>query len=246
MEGNQSVQVYERLTVEVSPIVEQAKAIVVRNEADYNRAAMFLTEVKAKSKLVEEERVKVSKPMNDALRAHNDLFKRLSGPLDMAEFTVKRTMSEWFAEQKRIQDEVARKAAEDARRREEAERAKLQRQAEAATAKGRTEKAEELQQQAASVYIEPAYVPEPADTTVVLPGGSVTMRQDIEVEVVDPYQLLEAIMKDELPLAWIKIDTQAIKRRAKADGLMPGAKSIPGVRIKPALISAVRTIRSQN
>jgi hypothetical protein len=237
---NESVKVYEELSVKVSPVVRRAEAIQVSNEAEYDQAALFLTEVKAKQDEVEAERVKVSKPMNEALRAHNDLFKRLSVPLETANRAIKGKMATYFGEQQRIREEAERKARDAARKQEEAERERLQKQAAAAAAKGRVERAEELKQMAAAVYVEPVPVAMATETTVVAGSGSVTMRNDIEVEIVNPYDLLLAIMNDELPLDWIRWDLQAIKRRAKADGLRAGSDRIAGVRIKPAIIGAVK------
>jgi hypothetical protein len=241
MSENASVQVYERLSVEVSPVVQEANAIQVFNAGDYDNAAVFLIKVKEKSKLVEAERVKVSKPMNEALRAHNDLFGRLSTPLEMAERTVKNKMTIWYGEQQRKREEAERQARDKARREEEAERERLQKQAAAAEAKGRTERAEELKQRAAAVYVEPAPVAISAETSVVTGNGSVNMRQGIKVEVVNPFELLEAIMKEEMPLSWISFDLQAIKRRAMADKLPAGSTKIPGVRVMSDINSAVRT-----
>lgn len=236
-----SIKAYESLAIQVNPVVARANAVQVTTAMEYDDAAIFLTEVKTKAKLVEDERVRVSKPMNEALRAHNDLFKRLSGPLDLAERTVKGKMSSWYAEQERIREAQERKAREEARAREQAEREKLERQAAKAEAKGHVEAAEELKQRAAEVYVEPAPVAVQTESTVIAGKGSVTMRKDIEIEIENPYALLEAILKEEMPLAWLKFDVQAIKRRAKADNLTPGSKAIPGVRIKPAIVSAVRT-----
>jgi hypothetical protein len=241
MSENASVQVYERLSVEVNPVVQEASAIQVLSINDYDQAAVFLIRVKEKSKLVEAERVKVSKPMNDALRAHNDLFGRLSTPLELAERMVKSKMTIWYSEQQRKREEEERKARDKARREEEAERERLQKQAAAAEARGRTERAEELKQQAAAVYVEPVTVAINAETSVVTSHGSVNMRQGIKIEVVNPFELLEAIMKEEMPLSWITFDLQAIKRRAQADKLQPGSTKIPGVRIMSDTISAVRT-----
>lgn len=242
---NQAIEAKD-LSVKVAPIVQMAEAIQIRNDAEYNQAAVVLTHVKAMEKEVEDERVKTSKPLNEAVRANNEHFKRWSIPLETSERTVKAKMSAWYSEQQRIREEIERKAKEEARRLEEAERERLKKQAAVAEAKGRTERAEELKQQAAEVYIAPAYEPFNAETTVASSSGSVTMRQDIEVEVVNPYAFIEAILKEDLPLAWIKFDIQAIKRSARAQSLRPGSEKIPGVRIKPAIISAVRTMASNH
>jgi hypothetical protein len=240
---NTAVEVRD-MGAQVAPIVQQAEAIIIGSPVEYDQAALFLTKIKTMAKEVEAERIKGAKPLNEAIRAHNEHFKRWSVPLETSERTVKTKMQAWYMEQERIREEAASKARDEARRKEEAEREKLQRQAAAAEAKGRAERAEELKAQAAAVYVEPAFTPAQAESTVVTSKGAVTMRQDIEIEVVNPYELLEAIMKDELPLAWIKIDVQAIKRRARADSLQPGSTALPGVRIKPAIVSAVRTINA--
>lgn len=236
---SQAVEVYNVMSARVSPIVKRAQEVEVVDLQSYTEAAGFLTDIKRLSNEVEAQRKKITQPLNESLRAANDMFKLLSGPLGAGESAVKSKMESWYAADQRRRQEEARKAAEEARKIEEAERAKLEKKAAKAEATGKTEKAEELRQQAAAVYVE-SYEPEPIDVTFATGAGGVTMRQDIGIIITDPYKVMEAVLAGVLPETVVTISAGAIKRFAKASGLKPGATTIPGVRIVPEINSAVR------
>jgi hypothetical protein len=110
-------------------------------------AAEDLKSIKARQQALEEARTKITRPLLEAQRAVNALFK---GPADMlaqAEQIVKRGILTYQAEEERKRREAEAAAAEAARK----ERAKLEAQAAKAAASGKLEKAEALQATAASI-----------------------------------------------------------------------------------------------
>lgn len=243
MTDNGAVQAVEVMRARVSPVVAEAQSLAVADLNDYALAGEFLAKVKILAKDVEDKRTSITRPMNEALRNVNEMFRSLSDPLYIAEKNVKGKMSAWYAEQERIRVEAERRALAEARAKEEAERARLQKAAEKAEAKGNAARAADLKQQAAEVYIAPQIEAEDHEIAAASSYGSVSMRKDIEVQVENPYAILEAVLNETLPMTFITIKEAEIKRYAKASGIGVGSDKIPGVRIIPAINAAVRTNR---
>lgn len=105
---------------------------------DYGMAADELKAIKGKAAALENQRTGITGPINNALRAINDLFRGPAALLDEAERTLKAKMLAWDQEQRRIADEARRKAEAEAA----AERQRLAAEAEA--------KRREAEQQAAA------------------------------------------------------------------------------------------------
>lgn len=113
---------------------QQALAFIegfqIATAEDYALAADELKAIKARSKDLEGQRTGITGPINEALRAINNLFRGPSDLLTKAEETIKRKMLAWQAEQERIAAEARRKAEAEA----EAQRKKLEEEAAAAQA----------------------------------------------------------------------------------------------------------------
>jgi hypothetical protein len=118
-------------------LADQAKAMltgaadfVIDSPEMFDIAGDDLKQVKALQKQVEEKRTGITGPLNQAVKAINDLFRSPKEYLDQAEVTLKRAMIGWTTEQERVAAEARRKAEEEARK--ERERlAEVQRQQEA-------------------------------------------------------------------------------------------------------------------
>jgi hypothetical protein len=113
-----------------------------------------LRDNKRLQKLVEDERVKITGPINVGLRAVNALFKRMSEPLETAERTMKRVALAWDTEQDRIKARAVREAARIA----DEERAKLREAANIAGAEGKHEVAHALAEAAQMIAPVPVAV----------------------------------------------------------------------------------------
>lgn len=168
---------------------------------DYGMAADELKAIKAKAAALENQRTGITGPINNALRAINDLFRGPAALLEEAERTLKAKMLAWDQEQRRIADEARRRAeAEAAAERQrlateaEAKRREAEQQAAAAAAAARAgnEQAAALAKAAADraqaeaaaasttaqlVVAAPPPAPEPAKVR----GISTTTRLDFEV-----------------------------------------------------------------
>lgn len=102
--------------------------INITNRDEFETASAYFLQTKGHLKLVESERVKITGPINQALKATNDLFKRISDPLNKIKDQLNSKMQVFadgerkkLEEQKRIELEAKKKQFE-----EEAKKAKLE------------------------------------------------------------------------------------------------------------------------
>lgn len=193
---------------EAHKITAFAQSLVIQTNEGYSQAADTLKAIKGLLRQIEDARVRVTRPLNEALRAVNAQAKEASAPLLTSESRIKRAMVTYSTEQERIRREEQRKAEEAARK----EREKLEAQARKAEAAGRVERAMELEQRAATV-VAPVIQREPPKVS------GVAMRSIWRFEVVDPAAV---------PREYLVVDEKRIGAVVRA---MKGDTQIPGVRV---------------
>ncbi len=116
------------LAKETDQLVGHYDGYAVTNDVQYADGAEELRRIKQQQSLLEERRFAITRPMDAAKKAVMDFFRPFSDRLDDAEMHVKKALTGYATEQKRIADEAARKERERAekeakRLREEAEEA---------------------------------------------------------------------------------------------------------------------------
>lgn len=154
MQGNEMVQA-SQIKAEIVPVVEQAVAIVIKNNEQYQGAAVFLKTIKASQKKVADFFAPIKAAARAAWMKTTEGEAEILKPLDDAEKLLKNKMLDYQREQERIrQAELARLQAIEAERvRKEREKeeaaAKLQREKEEA-ARAEQARLERLAQQARS------------------------------------------------------------------------------------------------
>jgi membrane protein involved in colicin uptake len=94
-----------------------ATDLVIDSPTMYELASEELRNIKTLQKTVEEKRTAITGPLNQALKAVNDLFRAPKEYLEQAESACKRSMITYTTEQERIAAE-ARRVAEEAARKE--------------------------------------------------------------------------------------------------------------------------------
>jgi hypothetical protein len=144
---------------EVSGLLAQANAFQVTNDDTAQIAADELRTIKERKDAIEAERVKITKPLHDAKRATDELFKKLSTPLEQAERVLKGKVIAYQDEQERKRREEAARAEEAARK----ERERLEREAAALEKKGKAEAAAAKREVATMM---PTAIPAPAPAAV--------------------------------------------------------------------------------
>ena len=89
-----------------------ANDFVIDSHTMFELASDDLMQIKSLQKEVEEKRTSITGPLNQAVKAVNDLFRAPKEYLDKAEATIKRAMVTWTTEQERLAAEARRKAEE--------------------------------------------------------------------------------------------------------------------------------------
>ena len=90
-------------------VLEAAKQIVIKSPDMYQMAANELQSIKRRTKELDDQRKKITKPLDDAKKSTMDLFRAPLEFLTQAEEVVKRAMLAYQQEQERIRlDEITR------------------------------------------------------------------------------------------------------------------------------------------
>lgn len=133
-------------------VLQLATSYQVGTREQFQEAMELLRRVKGLWNRLEAERVKVTGPLNAALKTVNDWFRTPLDKLRRAEAHLKDVSGGFEArERARVQEEERQ-----ARLRADAEREELERRAASASARGNTVKAEELRTRAAATVAKPA------------------------------------------------------------------------------------------
>lgn len=144
---NEIVEI-EKSTVDV---VSRAKAMVVKDNATYEQANLFIGSIKAVAKEVKNTFAPiVSKAFETHKEAKAQEKKHLS-PLLEAEKFLKQKTTEFYVAQERIRREKEEKLQRIEQEKARKERERIEVRAKIAEEKGKTEKAKELKQKAESV-----------------------------------------------------------------------------------------------
>ena len=154
--------------------------IKIVDQESYEVAAGILKTVKAMAKEAEEERKKITRPLDEAKDAVMLLFNPIKTRLENAERVLKNAILTYTNEQERKRKAEEDRLAKEAKEREEKEKAKILKQSERAEAKGDTEKAEDLRQAAAEHH-----VPAPTIAPTVQKVAGLSMKTVWKARIVD-------------------------------------------------------------
>lgn len=132
------------LTTAAQRSLDSARAMVIDSDAMYQCAAEDLAAIKKRAKDLEEQRTGIVKPLNEAVKRINDLFRAPLDFLAQAESAIKRGMLTHQDEQekKRRQEEARLRAEAEKKAAEERARIEAQRKADEERARLETEKLE--------------------------------------------------------------------------------------------------------
>ena len=191
----------QRATKETAEMLGRATGIVIATQQDYNTASLLLRMVKDLSKKLDEERRKITKPIDQAKKAVMDLFRKPQGSTIEAEKIIKTKMIAWDNEQERKRKAEEDRLRKEAEEKEKREKDKLLRKAEKAEQKGNEEKAEELREEAEDVTVIAPTIPKAEKTE----GSHFTKKW--YAEVVD---------KSKIPLQYMQPDMDKLNKQARA------------------------------
>lgn len=198
-------------------IVDQAKAVVVKDAESYTAAGLMWKTIKDMMKEIEDT---FNPIIDQAHKAHKKALEQKAkyySPLDQASRNVKKLMSDYDEEQRRIAEAEARRLQEIARKAEEERR--LQ---EAILAEEAGEKEE-----AAAILEEPVYVPpvQVQKATPKLQGGPV-YREVWSARVTDIRALCRAVADGKASPECVMGNMPTLNRMATA---LKATMQIPGV-----------------
>lgn len=198
-----------------------ATKFVIESDDDYMLAAEELRNVKARGNAVEDERVKITGPMNTALQAVNDLFRGPKALFASVEGIYKAKMIQWQAKKER-EAEIARQRAEEAAR---VERERLAAIAEQQAQDGHTEEAQATMLEAETVVAQPLAVDKPR-------AAGISTAKSLEVTVANKYEFVkfcvDAWERDPGMLDYLNIDSVKLRAAGRTHGT---ALNWPGLAI---------------
>ena len=199
--------------------LEIAREIEIRSSDEAVLAAADLKSVKRLTKQVNEKRLAITRPLNEALKEVNALFKPAKEWLGQAELLLKSKLLAYQAEQDRIARELQAEADALAKKEQE----KLDRRAAKAEAKGKAEKAEALRRVAETTTA-------PVIESAAPKLSGIATRETWKAEVTDKALLFKHIVNerhDLLPL--VEINQSALNAQARS---LKNELDLPGVEVK--------------
>jgi membrane protein involved in colicin uptake len=235
--------------------------VTITDELTLNQATDFVRDIKELGRRIEAERLKITKPLNEAIKGVNDLFRHPKEVLDEAERKVKSAILAYQQEQKRIADEAARKAlqerlaAEAAARKaqEEAEAARRAAQAELAAAQAAQDEAAKARAIAEAAKAEAAaaqaereailnelIVEVPAQIVQPHKAEGTTTRQTFKASVSDLRALCKAIGEGRAPLEAVEPNMPYLNTQARFAKKESGTYIYDGVQSVAVVSLAVR------
>lgn len=198
--------------------VEQTRITTV---AEYNSADKLLQGIKALQKKITDYFEPLRAAAYETYTKINERKKSELKPVEAAYSKLAGMLATWRDEQERIRQEAQRKADAEAAERQRKEQEKLLARAQKAEAAGKTEKAQELAEQAASHFVPANLVPETVAKTTKTEAGATTWIPDLEITL-NPgceMEVAKAIVEGKLPATFIEVLPGKIKKWAVATGV---------------------------
>lgn len=245
------------LATSAQKALADATDYVIDSPTMYELASDDLKRVKGLQKEVEEKRTSITGPLNQAVKAVNDLFRAPKEYLDKAEATLKRSLVAYTTEQER-QAAAARAQAEAEARAERERLAQQEREAQeaarraeaeaqAAAAAGDQVAAAKAIQEAQAAQAQAEMVAMTANVMTVAPAveapakvSGISGRVTYSAEVIDLLALVKAVAEGTAPIECLQADTKFLGAQArafkKAGQLFPGvmAKEERGISARAA------------
>lgn len=222
----------ETLQQESTKIVEQAKQFCITTQEQYEKAAGFLVTIKQMQKEIKATFDPIVEKAHAAHKEATTQRKKHLDPLIEAEEIVKRESLTFYREQERIRLEEERKAQERAAAEERRKKEELEARAQKWEGKGNEDKAEEIREQAAQVYV----APKPVAPTFQKTHGQ-AIKEVWKVEIVDMKAFITGIAQGSASVEFVDPNMSALNRFANAT---KGTMQILGCRIVKENILAVK------
>ncbi len=218
----------ETLALDARAALQIAEGTRIDSPDMLNVVADELKTLKARAKALEEQRVAITKPLDEAKKAVMNLFRPALEYLGQAEYVYKGAIADY---QRRIAEERRREqAAAEERARKERER--LEALAAKQAAAGKEERAAETlaRAEAAALAVAPPTMEAPK-------AAGISTRKKYSAEVVDKAELLRFVLATPMFMNLIVVDQSALNKIAAAQG---EAFALPGCKLHVETIVAAR------
>lgn len=205
------------LTTSVSETVAGIMAFAVASNDDYSEAGALLLQIKTRKNAIEDQRKKLTRPLDESKKGIMDFFRPVENQLATAETRLRNQMLGFRQEQQRIADAEAAKARDAA----EKQRARDIAAADKLEARGKTEEADARRFEAETSVAR-------FDPALEMPSAAgISTRETWKAEVYNLPDLIRAVADSKAPSATLMADQRALDNLAKA---LKEQMNIPGVR----------------
>jgi hypothetical protein len=198
--------------------LELVEAFVVNDDATYQLAGEELQAIQRRERALNDQRLLITRPMDEAKTAVMNLFR---GPVD----TLGKAAGILKAKMLGYSQQVAQRAAEEraqAERLAQQERARLAAEAEALRAAGNTGEAEVKEQVATMIVAAPAVQSQAPKV------AGVSERKAVDFEVVDMLALIKHVAERPELAGLLQVDSVKLRAHVKSMGM---ACTTPGLRV---------------
>lgn len=148
---------------EANKLATVVRELKITNSQEYQSSGNFLKQIKTVSKIIDDGRKEITKPLDDAKKRVMDFFKDPLNELSEAERLLKGAILTYQREQQRITQQKQLEAEAKARAEEERKRKELEERAKKWEEKGNQEKAELLREKAEDVHVKTVVVAQPIE-----------------------------------------------------------------------------------
>lgn len=227
----------EQLLVnETSAVTDQAMELVVNSQDSYSMAGKIMLALKDTERKIKDYWKEPKEKAHQAHKAITEKENQMLKPVQNWQKTLNGKISDYLTEQENKRKEEQRRLDEERRKEEQAERDKLEKKAEKAEEKGDTDKAEQLKEMAQSVYVPPTIAEPQVEKKMTLDSGTVSTKEDIDIEVVNALTVIKEIASGQLPIGIVAINEAKLKQYIKSFNLV----DVPGCVIRKKVSAQFR------
>jgi hypothetical protein len=220
----------QEVTEEALTYPDMAEALVITDQASYERAGKFVIGIKKLKKKITDTFKPMKQAADAAKRVILDQEKEANAPIKEAESIVSGRMIAWDQEQRRIREEAERAAREKARKEDEERRLK---EAEQLETEGDKEAADAVLEDE-TVVVTPPPMPKPEKPA----GVSYRVIYSVDETTIDLKALAEASLKGQIPIQAIQPNIKFLNQQARS---LKDAMNWPGVTVTSKQSLAGRT-----
>lgn len=199
--------------VEAGGLIKSSMSIVVKSHEEAETASGLRRNLKTASAFLEDERKKLTTPLDTQKKNIMDWFRKPQDAITTAIECINKKVQQFNQEEMARLLAIQRKLEAEAKEKEEKEKARLGKLAVKAEARGDTEKADALRERQEDVCVPFAIVDPPKKV------GGISYRDNWSVEIID-----ESL----IPREWLMPNIPALTKLAVAT---KGVVQIPGVKM---------------